>query len=358
MFNTICWNCRGARKKEVGNYLRHLIGAHDVSVVGLVETKIEVFSRTDVDRIVGRDWDFCYQPSVGKACGILVLWKCSMGSFQVIFKSKQCIMGRFRSSSSFDWEVAVVNADKDAHIRAMAFNEISQHHVSDSPLIVGGDFNCILAQADKKGFSSSAFTWTNNKDAGSRISSRLDRFLISSSILDAFQELRVSHLSRIASDHCPILCTAESLRYKVQLLNSTLGRLSTWWRQRAKVKWIEEGDDNTRFFHSMASARRRTNLIDWMRLPDGQMVSEQADILQAVKEFFDNKWRGMPICEDAWPSFEAQNTTLAPVTTLLDKAVTEEEIWNGVRDLGQNRAPGRDGVTASFFKSFWSIVGK
>ncbi|XP_020699747.2 uncharacterized protein LOC110112014 [Dendrobium catenatum] len=242
MFNTICWNCQGARKKEVGNYLRHLIGAHDVSVVGLIETKMEVFSRTDVDRIVGRDWDFCYQPSVGKAGGILVLWKCSVGSFQVLFKSKQCIMGRFRSLSSFDWEVAVVYADKDTHIRAMAFNEISQHHVPDSPLIVGGDFNCILAQADKKGgrpfsftaaakgmsdfmaanelidlgFSGPSFTWINNKDAGSRISSRLDMFLISSSILDAFQELRVSHLTRIASDHCPILCTVSLGRHRAR----------------------------------------------------------------------------------------------------------------------------------------------
>ncbi|PKU61395.1 integrator complex subunit 11 [Dendrobium catenatum] len=293
------------------------------------------------------------------------------------------------------------------------------------------------------GFSGPAFTWTNNKDAGSRISSRLDRFLISSSILDAFQELRVSHLTRIASDHCPILCTvspgrhrarsywikfediwasfprvwqlvsekwrvpdtgseasklnkkcqrtlkalffwsknkfkmlnklhdeldkeicvlqevqAESLLYKVQLLNSTLGQLSTWWRQRAKVKWIEEGDDNTRFFHSMASTRRRSNLIDHMKLPDGQMVSDQAVIMQVVRDFFETKWRGTPICEDEWPSFEAQSTMLAPVATLLDCAVTEEEIWNGVRGLGQNRAPGRDGVTASFFKSFWSIVGK
>ncbi|XP_020688765.1 uncharacterized protein LOC110104129 [Dendrobium catenatum] len=366
---------------------------------------MEVFSRTDIDRIIGRDWDYCYQPSVGKAGGILVLWKCSVGSFHVIFKSKQCIMGRFKSSATFDWEVAVMYADKDTHVRALAFNEIFQHHKSDSPLIVGGDFNCILAQADKKGgrpfsfttaakgmsefmaanglidpgFSGPAFTWTNNKDAGSHISSRLDRFLISSSILDAFQELRVSHLTRIASDHCPILCIvslgrqrarsywikfedvwaslprawqlvaekwlvpdtdseasklqrkcqrslkalffwsknkfkmlnnlkeeldreicilqsiessptglnevqAESLRYKVQLLNSTLDRLSTWWRQRAKV----------------------------------------------VKGFFEHKWCGTPICETDWPTFEAQHATLAYAANLLDKEVTEEEIWNGV----------------------------
>lgn len=98
--------------------------------------------------------------------------------------------------------------------------------------MVGGDFNCILAQEDKKGgkafhfspatsdmadfmlandlidpgFTGPAYTWTNNKDARSRIFSRLDRFLVTSPILDAFQGLKVMHLTRLASDHCPILC--------------------------------------------------------------------------------------------------------------------------------------------------------
>ncbi|XP_020687224.1 uncharacterized protein LOC110103019 [Dendrobium catenatum] len=225
------------------------------------------------------------------------------------------------------------------------------------------------------GFSGTAFTWTNNKDAGSRIYSRLDRFLISSSILDEFQGLKVKHLSRLTSDHCPILCSvqagakrnysswiwfedvwasfpkawqlvsekwkvqdssseakilqrkcqrtlkalffwsrnkikmlnqlkddldreistmqeidcypsglseaqSESLRYKVQLLKATLTRLTTWWGQRAKVRWIEEGDGNTRFFHNMASARRRTNLIDQLKHPDGRLVTISLRLLE------------------------------------------------------------------------------
>ncbi|XP_020674184.1 uncharacterized protein LOC110093594 [Dendrobium catenatum] len=60
------------------------------------------------------------------------------------------------------------------------------------------------------GFSGLAFTWTNNKDAGSRIYSRLDRFLINSSIMDEFQGLKVKHLSRLTFDHFPILCSVQA----------------------------------------------------------------------------------------------------------------------------------------------------
>ncbi|XP_020700618.1 uncharacterized protein LOC110112661 [Dendrobium catenatum] len=198
-----------------------------------------------------------------------------------------------------------------------------------------GDFMAANDLVDP-GFSGPAFTWTNNKDARSRIFSRLDRFLVSSSILENYQELWVVHLARLASDHCPILCSfkvggrktysnwikfedvwttfprawqivsekwnvpdsgtdaaklqkkcsrslkalffwsrnkmdkmnqlkedlyeeirilqelecslngltefqSKTLRYKVQLLKSTLARITTWWGQRAKVHWIEEG---------------------------------------------------------------------------------------------------------------------
>ncbi|XP_020683390.1 uncharacterized protein LOC110100293 [Dendrobium catenatum] len=313
-----------------------------------------------------------------------------------------------------------------------------------------GDFMMANELVDP-GFSGPAFTWTNNKDVRSQIYSRMDRFLVSSSILDSFQGLSVRHLTRLASDHCPILCSLreevrrtpsrwmkfedywasypvvwklvldkwklpdlgsevaklhkkcqrslrdlffwsknkfkelnqlkemldkeihtlqdyecspaglpetqnESLRYKVQLLNSTLTRIMTWWGQRAKVRWIEEGDDNSRFFHSMASARRPSNRIVQLRLSDGQLTSEHDKIVEMVQGFFEQKWKGNSIEELGWPNLGSHSAILAQATAQLDREVTGEDIWQAVGSLGQNRAPDRDGITASFFKYFWDIV--
>lgn len=43
-----------------------------------------------------------------------------------------------------------------------------------------------------------------------------------------------------------------------------------YWKQRAKMFWLAGGDANTRYFHTMASSRRKRNHID--RLKDENKV--------------------------------------------------------------------------------------
>ncbi|XP_020701187.1 uncharacterized protein LOC110113102 [Dendrobium catenatum] len=68
------------------------------------------------------------------------------------------------------------------------------------------------------------------------------------------------------------------LEAKVLVLNSTLARLNTWWKQRAKVKWMVDGDCNIKFFHSYASAKRRLNNIVKIKDEDGNVLEEQNQI--------------------------------------------------------------------------------
>ncbi|XP_028552389.1 uncharacterized protein LOC114580118 [Dendrobium catenatum] len=69
-----------------------------------------------------------------------------------------------------------------------------------------------------------------------------------------------------------------NLKAKVRELNATMARLNMWWKQRAKVKWLCEGDGNSKFFHSYASARRNANKIIKVKDEDGMVVEEQSQI--------------------------------------------------------------------------------
>ncbi|PKU80135.1 hypothetical protein MA16_Dca026870 [Dendrobium catenatum] len=102
----------------------------------------------------------------------------------------------------------------------------------------------------------------------------------------------------------------------------------------------------------MVSIRRRTKCIDSIKQEDGTVVSEQSDISNAIYGFFEQKWMVQGIIEDGWPSLKSQKNYLAQFAGVLDGEVTKDEIWAVVRSLGRNKAPGGDGITASFFKYF------
>ncbi|KAJ1430165.1 Ribonuclease H-like superfamily [Sesbania bispinosa] len=51
-----------------------------------------------------------------------------------------------------------------------------------------------------------------------------------------------------------------------------------FWKQRAKVFWLREGDGNTRFFHAMANARKKRNVITALTDEDDRTVEHQSHV--------------------------------------------------------------------------------
>lgn len=477
MKHTLFWNCRGARKKRTSHVIQGILGSHDVGLIGLFETQVELLSRIEIDKLFGRSWDFFHFPSSGRSGGILLAWIPSFFEVHILASSAQCVLTSIFAKNSPIFQVGFVYGNKNEYVRRDLWSEISASFDSSIPTIIGGDFNCITSHLDKKGgkeFTSSTgsremleflssfdlhdggfvgprFTWTNNKTGCSKIWVRHDRVYLNSKVLLSFPFARVLHLPRIASDHCPVLLQLsppgkrkqaiwlrfedawlsspevfrvvqsawrsskseppdaklhflckktlralhfwskntlkslikckdqlegeilelqslevstngityeqqEELRSKVLNLNSCLGRLSTWWRQRAKVRWIKDGDQNTTFFHTVASSRRRSNHVNSMK--DGELTtSVPKRINDIIFEFFSNKWQGSSISLDDWPAFDHLPNIGELFGESLMAEVTNEEIFKTLCSMNLNRAPGLDGITTSFFKAFWPIVG-
>jgi mannosylglycoprotein endo-beta-mannosidase len=51
-----------------------------------------------------------------------------------------------------------------------------------------------------------------------------------------------------------------------------------YWRKRCTVRWVKVGEDNTKFFHAMATQRNRRNTISMIKTSDGRIVNDHDEI--------------------------------------------------------------------------------
>ena len=58
------------------------------------------------------------------------------------------------------------------------------------------------------------------------------------------------------------------------------------WRQQSRLTWFQEGDRNTRFFHTKASARYKKNLIEELMDSDGVWQEEEQIIEEIVVDYY------------------------------------------------------------------------
>ncbi|KAI0530940.1 hypothetical protein KFK09_000488 [Dendrobium nobile] len=146
------------------------------------------------------------------------------------------------------------------------------------------------------------------------------------------------------------------LRNKVHELNVTLSRLPTWWNQRSKIRWHQDGDINSNFFHQYASAKRNGNMIWQVKDEYGTMVDDLEQIEAVFYSFFQQKWSARNCKLLDWPPCSEILQISKEDSDMLNLDFTKEELTKAVFMQGNNKSPGLDGITMSFFKFYWKIV--
>ncbi|KAJ9563283.1 hypothetical protein OSB04_008443 [Centaurea solstitialis] len=132
----------------------------------------------------------------------------------------------------------------------------------------------------------------------------------------------------------------------------------SFFRQRAKVRWLHEGDKNSKFFHQVVKEKRNLNLI--RSIVDSNGIYVQDD---GVEQVFVNHFKGFlgmvdPIVEPHVPDEFFTNSLSLSEALHMIRPITDEEIRWAVFHIGNDRAPGPDGYTSKFFKAAWNVVGK
>ncbi|KAK3231468.1 hypothetical protein Dsin_003349 [Dipteronia sinensis] len=134
----------------------------------------------------------------------------------------------------------------------------------------------------------------------------------------------------------------------------TIRREEQQWRQKSRVKWLLEGDRNIKFFHCVASGRRRNNFIENIAF-DGVVKSRPDEVRAGVADFFEKHYKNV-----SWTRPYIKGLPLKKLSAeegeSLEEIFTEEEVWTALTSCDGNKAPGPDGFNLNFIKDNWKVI--
>lgn len=128
--------------------------------------------------------------------------------------------------------------------------------------------------------------------------------------------------------------------------------------QLANVKWLNEGDKNTAYFHQVIKGKRHKNHISIVYDEEGKRYEGNEVPMQFVKHF--EKFLGVSTITRSIENVDELSST--QVTDLeaenMCSEVSLNEIKEALKSIDDSKAPGPDGYTAKNFKVAWSVVGE
>ncbi|KAF5447348.1 hypothetical protein F2P56_032905 [Juglans regia] len=268
------------------------------------------------------------------------------------------------------------------------------------------------------GFKGDQFTWCNNREGLQFTKERLDRACANSPWQLLFGNYSVTSTAASCSDHNPLvvsILTLEQLDYRVEKpfryevrwelqeeckkvieeswnrnspksnklqvasenlmrsrernlreeiqaargeINQLLEEEDTHWRQRAKQKWLLEGDRNTRFFHQCATQRRKKNTICKVADESGVVASTPEGVSEKFNCFFKNLFSTSNPQGLSESLQHLKPSVTEEMNTKLKRNFTQQEVEEAIFNMNPFSSPGPDRFPPAFYQNHWSLVGK
>ncbi|XP_059633982.1 uncharacterized protein LOC132276536 [Cornus florida] len=182
-----------------------------------------------------------------------------------------------------------------------------------------------------------------NKDVFGNLESRKNRVFADFSEIDRLEE---------AGGNVESLCTRRASCPAVLAEIVCMEEIS--WRQKSKALWLKEGDRNTKIFHRLANAHKRSNHIRRIQV-EGVELWREEEVRSGIVSFYQKLyteplgWRpkldGLPF--KAISRMERDG---------LELPFTEEEVLKALSSYNGDKAPGPDRFTMRFLLESWAVV--
>ncbi|KAK6784876.1 hypothetical protein RDI58_018331 [Solanum bulbocastanum] len=131
-----------------------------------------------------------------------------------------------------------------------------------------------------------------------------------------------------------------------------------YWTQKSGMKWFNDRDRSTNFFHSYVKGRRRRLHINEMENGHGVLLKDPTSIGEEAVKVFEKQFSQDIVYDD-----QKMLDCIAKLITeeqkeSMDRTPTEEEIKEAVFSSNSESACGPDGFSGKFFQDCWEIIKK
>ncbi|KAL0278006.1 UNVERIFIED_CONTAM: hypothetical protein Sradi_7304400 [Sesamum radiatum] len=132
-------------------------------------------------------------------------------------------------------------------------------------------------------------------------------------------------------------------------------------QQRAKLRWLKHGDQNSKVFFRKINSTRVKQRVFQITTASGDILTAQHDVNQEFITYFQNLLGGSSshrVLDLEFLRHDLKHLISTAEANLLVAPVTYLEVKEAFFDIEIESAPGPDGYTSAFYRNAWPVVGQ
>ena len=169
------------------------------------------------------------------------------------------------------------------------------------------------------------------------------------------KELDQQHLSEADKESLHV-----ALQIKRQEMEEIIRYKTAGAILRSKIKWYNEGERNTNYFHSLEKRHFNCKTIRNLKTENNIRISKDAEILQEAKIFYESLYSSkidLSTSNEKEDSFFPENHKIKlnyNQKMSCEGLLSAAECLQSLKTMESGKSPGTDGLPAEFYKMFWN----
>ena len=134
---------------------------------------------------------------------------------------------------------------------------------------------------------------------------------------------------------------------------------------RSRIRYIEEGEKNTKFFLNLEKGRGKYNTITKLKTADGDIITNELELIEEIKEKYKARYNKSDLTYTKVSDLMNNYINDLNLPSLneeerisCDRTISEEEVRASLKSMKDGSAPGCDGIPTEFYKVFWNQLKK